>query len=281
MRKLNRAIDRFCALHPRFGIPNLMRYVVFINIAFYILNIFAKGTLSFLMLDPAAVFRGEVWRLLTYALLPDGGGFFLLLSLLFYYWMGTALERLWGTAKFNIYYFSGIILTSIGYLLVYLIDRTSYPVCGATYVNTALFFAYAFYNGDAIIHLFYIIPIRMKWLAWIEAGLYVFVICGNLAAGMYGHAALPLIAMLNLFVYFSPAIHRRAQVEKAHHRTDAIQFRKAVREQQKQRGYNHKCTVCGKTDTEYPNLQFRYCSKCKGYHCYCEEHIFNHTHFTE
>lgn len=281
MRKLNQAIDRFCALHPRFGIPNLMRYVAIVNIAFYILNIFANGTLSFLMLEPAAVCRGEVWRLFTYALLPDSGDFFLLISLLFYYWIGTSLERIWGTAKFNIYYFSGILLTSLGYMLVYLVDKTSYPVYGVTYVNSALFFAYAMYNGDAVVRLMFIIPIRMKWMAWIEAGLYVFVICGNLAAGRYGHAALPVIAMLNLFIYFSPAIHRRAQTEKAKHRTEAIQFRRAVREQQKQRGYNHKCTVCGKTDTDYPNMQFRYCSKCNGYHCYCEEHIFNHTHFTE
>ena len=281
MRKLNRAIDRFCALHPRFGIPNLMRYVVFINIAFYILDIFSNGALSFLMLDPAAVFRGEVWRLFTYVLFPSGGGIFLLISLLCYYSIGTVLERIWGTAKFNIYYFSGIIFTSLAVLLVYLIDGVPISMAGVPYVNWAMFFAYAIYNPDEMMYVMFIIPVRIKWLAWIIAGGFVIAMFSYLAAGQLALAVMPAIAMFNLFVFFSPVFHRRAQTEKARHRTDAIQFRKAVREQQKQRGYNHKCTVCGKTDTEYPNLQFRYCSKCKGYHCYCEEHIFNHTHFTE
>ena len=42
--------------------------------------------------------------------------------------------------------------------------------------------------------------------------------------------------------------------------------------------YTHKCTVCGKTDVDSPDLEFRYCSRCNGYHCYCQEHISNHTH---
>ena len=63
-----------------------------------------------------------------------------------------------------------------------------------------------------------------------------------------------------------------------------IQFKKAAAAQQrkeKAQGYRHKCEVCGRTDTDYPDLQFRYCSRCVGYHCYCEDHIFNHTHITE
>ena len=67
----------------------------------------------------------------------------------------------------------------------------------------------------------------------------------------------------------------------ARNRPQAIQFRKAVKEQKRQKGYNHKCSVCGRTDTDYPDLQFRYCSKCVGYHCFCQDHIFDHTHFTE
>ena len=91
----------------------------------------------------------------------------------------------------------------------------------------------------------------------------------------------PVVALLNLFVFFSPNIHERADRVRARRRPEAVQFRRAVKEQQRQKGYNHKCTVCGRTDTDFPNLQFRYCSKCAGYHCYCEDHIFNHTHFTE
>ena len=42
--------------------------------------------------------------------------------------------------------------------------------------------------------------------------------------------------------------------------------------------YTHRCTICGRTDVTDPQLEFRYCSRCKGYHCYCEDHISNHTH---
>ena len=280
MRKLNETIDRFCALHPNFGITGLIRYIIGANIAFYILQMFANGTLAFLALDPAAILRGEVWRIFTYALLPSSGGISLLFFCLFYNWVGTSLERIWGSAKFTIYYISGVLLTSLAAILVYLVDGIPLVMAGAPYVSSALFFAYAIYNSEAQIYFFFI-PVKMKWVAWLEAALYVFKMFEALSAGLLGLAVMPVIALMNLFVFFSPAFRRRMDFETSRHRKEAIHFRKAVREQQKQRGYNHKCTVCGKTDTEFPNMQFRYCSKCSGYHCYCEEHIFNHTHFTE
>ena len=57
-----------------------------------------------------------------------------------------------------------------------------------------------------------------------------------------------------------------------------VNFKKATKQAQQQKGYIHKCAVCGKTDTDYPNEEFRYCSKCNGYYCYCSEHIHNHVH---
>lgn len=282
MKKINHAIDRFCALHPKLGIPGLMRYIIGGNIIFYLLEMFAgSGTLSFLALEPAAVLRGEIWRIFTYFLFPADGGIFLLISCMFYYWIGSSLERIWGSTKFTVYYFSGVLLTALASIVVYLVDGIPMYIAGATYVNTAMFFAFAIYNGDAIIRLFFIIPIKMKWLAWFEAAMYVIIVVTSLLSGMLGYAMMPVIALTNLFVFFSPAFHRRVEYERSKHRPEAIQFRQAVRQQQKQRGYNHKCSVCGKTDAEYPNLQFRYCSKCSGYHCYCEEHIFNHTHHTD
>lgn len=282
MKKLSDSIDRFCARHPGLGIPGLMRYVIIANVALYLLQMFAGGgTLDFLTLEPAAVLRGEVWRIFTYFLFPSSGGIWLLISCMFYYWLGTSLERIWGTAKFTVYYFSGVLLTAVAAILVYLIDGLPIQIAGAEYVNSAMFFAYAIFNGEATIYIFFVIPLKMKWVAWFEGALYAISVVSYLFAGYFGLAMMPIIALANLFVFFSPQLRRRVDFEKSRHRPEAIQFRKAVHEQQKQRGYNHKCTVCGKTDTDYPNLQFRYCSKCAGYHCYCEEHIFNHTHFTE
>ena len=282
MKKLNEAIDRFCARHPNIGIPGLIRYVIGANIALYLLQMFAgAGTLDFLALQPDAVLRGEIWRIITYALFPTNSGIWLLISCMFYFWLGSSLERLWGSAKFTFYYLSGILLTAIAYILVYLIDGIPLSVFGCDYVNSAMFFAFAIYNSEAMVRIYFIIPIKIKWVAWFEAAMYAVNMILCLMQGLWAMALAPVIAMLNLFIFFSPELHRRVDYSRAKHRPEAIEFRKAVRQQQQQRGYNHKCTVCGKTDTEYPNLQFRYCSKCAGYHCYCEEHIFNHTHFTE
>ncbi len=269
MRKLNEAIDRFCALHPGLAIPGLMRYIVGANILLYFLDMLSNGALHFLALNPGAVLGGEIWRVVTYVLLPESGGVMLLISCLFYYWLGTALEQIWGSTKFTLYYVSGTLLTALAVILAYLIDGVNISVAGASYVSSSMFFAFAMFNPDATVYLMYIIPVKMKWVAWLEAGLYALNVVSCIAAGSWGLALMPVIAMLNLFVYFAPEFSRRADRVKAQHRPQAVQFRQAVQEQQKQKGYNHKCCVCGKTDTDYPDMQFRYCSKCEGYHCYC------------
>ena len=282
LKKLNEAVERFCALHPRLGIPGLMRYIVGANAVIYLLSLFARGgSLNFLCMDPASVLRGELWRIVTYVLLPTNGGIFLVISLFFYYWLGESLERLWGSTKFTVYYVSGTLLTALASLLAYLIDGISVPIYGAVYVNTALFLAFALNYPDAMVNIYFIIPVKMKWLAALEGILYALSVVTAIAARMWGQALMPIVALLNLFVFFTPDFLRKAARVKAHTRPQAVQFRRAVKEQQRQKGYHHKCSVCGRTDTDYPDLQFRYCSKCAGYHCFCEDHIFNHTHFTE
>ena len=92
---------------------------------------------------------------------------------------------------------------------------------------------------------------------------------------------LPVVALLNFLVFIWPAIDAFIRQQKYRHNPQTVNFKKAVRQQQQQRGYHHKCAVCGRTDTDYPNLQFRYCSKCAGYRCFCQDHIFSHVHFTE
>ena len=283
MRKLNDAIDRFCALHPRLGIPNLMRYIVIANAVIYVVSMFDKSGLLLrtLAMDPEGVLHGQLWRLVTYVLIPTGGSFWLIISLFFYYWLGESMERLWGSTKFTVYYASGALLSALGAILVYLIDGIPLPLYGAGYVNTALFMAYALTNPDAMVRIYFILPVKMKWLAILEAVLFMVSVVRYAAAGLWGMALMPIIAMLNLAVFFSPDLSRSADRFQARHRSEAVQFRKAVKEQKRQRGYNHKCEVCGRTDTDFPDLQFRYCSKCTGYHCFCEEHIFNHVHHTE
>ena len=237
--------------------------------------------MDFLALNPERVLHGEVWRVATYALLPNSSGLALLIQLLFYHWLGQTLERMWGSAKFTFYYVSGVLLTAAGCLLAYLVDGVSFSLWGSEYVNMAMFFAYALSFPDAMVRIYFLIPIKMKWLAALDALYFAAGVFRYAAIGYWGLALLPIVAVLNFFIFFAPDFHRKADEIIARGRPQAVQFRRAVREQQRQKGYNHKCSVCGRTDAEYPGLQFRYCSKCVGYHCFCEDHIFNHTHFTE
>lgn len=284
LKKLNEAIERFCATHPKLAIPGLMRYIVISNALVYIVSMFDRSglLLGLLAMDAASVLRGQIWRLATYVLIPTGGSpLSVLLSLIFYYWLGESMERLWGSAKFTFYYVSGMLLSALASILAFFLDGYAVPLYGALYVNAALFFAFALTYPEAMVRLFYIIPVKMKWLAAAEAVLYGVGVVQGVLAGQWGRALTPVIALLNLFIFFSPEFSRKADAVRAHNRPEAVRFRKAVKQQQREKGYNHKCTVCGRTDTDYPDLQFRYCSKCAGYHCYCEDHIFNHVHFTQ
>ena len=148
MNSLRRRIDRFCVLHPNFGIPNLMLYIVIGNIAFYLLSLFSTldggSFYSILSFSWAGLKQGQLWRLLSFSFLPtDTRPFWLLVSCYFYYWIGSTLEREWGTAKFTIYYLSGVLLTALGAVITSLITGYDWQVAGATYVNLAMFFAFA------------------------------------------------------------------------------------------------------------------------------------------
>lgn len=148
LRKLYDAADRFCARHPRFGVPDLMRYIVIGNVVVFFLIMLTRGTnasaLNFLYFDPQMVLRGEVWRIVTYIFVPSTTSvFWLVVELYFYYWIGSTLEREWGTARFNLYYWSGVLLTVIGALLASAITGGNFAVAGTSYVNLSMFLAFA------------------------------------------------------------------------------------------------------------------------------------------
>ena len=290
MKKLYDGVQRFCAAHPRFGIPNLMRVIVIGNVAVYVLMLLTQANdanaLSFLTFNLNALLHGEVWRLVTFVFVPAySSPFALLISLYFYYWIGSTLERQWGTAKFNLYYISGALLTVLGVVLASLITGNPYlTAAGTGYVNLSLFFAFAFLFPDTTVLLFFILPVRMKWLAYLDGALFAFDIIKAIGAHNWAGVVLPIVALLNFAVFIWPEVHYLKERAKYQNSRKTVQFRQAQQQQAKQaqqQGYRHKCAVCGRTDTDYPDLQFRYCSKCVGYHCFCQDHIFNHVHFTE
>ena len=290
MKKLYDGVQRFCAAHPRFGIPNLMRIIVIGNVAVYVLMLLTQANdanaLSFLTFNLNALLHGEVWRLVTFVFVPAySSPFALLISLYFYYWIGSTLERQWGTAKFNLYYISGALLTVLGVVLASLITGNPYlTAAGTGYVNLSMFFAFAFLFPDTTVLLFFILPVKMKWLAYLDGALFAFDIIKAIGAHNWAGVVLPIVALLNFAVFIWPEVHYLKERAKYQNSRKTVQFRQAQQQQAKQaqqQGYRHKCAVCGRTDTDYPDLQFRYCSKCVGYHCFCQDHIFNHTHFTQ
>ena len=290
MKKIYDAVERFCARHPRFGIPNLMRYIVIGNALVYVLSLLSRNAdaaaLDFLSFNLSCLLHGEVWRLVSFVFVPGyGSPFALIIALYFYYWIGSTLEREWGTAKFTLYYVGGALLTVLGVIITSLITGNYHlTLAGTGYVNLSMFLAFAVLFPDMTVLLFFIIPVKIKWLAIIDGAFFAIEIVQSILSGNVVGAITPVLALLNFAIFATPHVRYLRQKTQYRHSPGAVNYRRTVRQaqqQQKSAPYHHKCAVCGRTDTDYPDLQFRYCSKCAGYHCFCQDHIFSHVHFTE
>lgn len=293
MKSLDRAITRFCHKHPNFGIRNLMLYLVAASGIFYVFYMMdSTGTLmSYIYFDPNMILHGQLWRLVTFLLMPiDGNILFEAVALYFYYFIGSSLEHQWGKARFTIYYLSGVLFNIIFGFILYFVVRPSVgamagPMLGgsmnASYLNLSMFFAFASIWPDARVLLFFFIPIKMKWLALVDAAFFIFSILRNMS--IFPLNLLPLVAILNFFVFCGAELFSHFRRDRAVYKRRA-QWDRAVNEakrEEQSQPYRHKCSVCGRTDVTNPELEFRYCSKCQGYHCFCQDHINNHVHFTE
>lgn len=272
-------IDRFCAKHPRFGLNNLMLYLVIAQAAVFVLDMIFSGIPSMiLMFSRSAILHGQVWRLVTFAIVPNSSNpFNLLLSCYFYYWIGQLLERSWGTAKFNLFYLCGVVLSALSGMI--LGNASIY------YVNLSIFLIIATLYGEMQVLLFFVVPIKMKWLALVDVVLILVDVFGWASKGVWAYALIPLASFVNYFIFTWPFWSYKLGIAKRKADPQVINFKKAQRQVQKQAhttgGYRHKCAVCGITDQDDPTMEFRYCSKCDGYYCYCMNHINNHVHIHE
>lgn len=279
-------IERFCWNHPRFGIPRLMLYIIIGNAIVYLFTMMdSTGTLvSLLAFNPAMFCRGQIWRIVTFVFVPNTyRAIVLLLELYFYYFIGSTLEREWGSGKFTIYYLMGVVLTAVYSLVAYWISGMTVSVT-ASYLNFSMFFAFATLYPDQRVLLFYFIPIKVKWLGIANAVYFVITMISYLLAGLVVPALLPLVAVLNYLVFCGEWLFDALRPQRAAQRARTIKFKSAakkIQREQKNAPYTRKCAVCGRTDTDHPELEFRYCSRCQGYHCFCQDHINNHIHFTE
>ena len=279
MKKLMDRIDRFCILHPRFGIRRLMMYLVIGNVLVFLLSMMDTTGLLYqkLCFSGQAILRGEVWRVVTYLLVPSSTSpLWLLLELYVAYWVGTALENEWGAGKFTIYYCIGALFQAVFGVALTLITKQDVIVT-PTYLNLSLFFAFATLYPNMQVLLMFIIPIKIKWAALLSLAFFVY----EIILTPFPAALVPVGALLNYLLFFGGSLLDYVRPSRARQQRKTVQFQteaRRIRREQTQRGYRHKCEVCGRTDADYPDLQFRYCSKCAGYHCYCEDHISSHTH---
>ena len=281
-------IDRFCAKHPNFGIPNLMKIIVFGQIAVYLVDLisrlmFSQSWMSILQFYPAYILHGQVWRLVTWVVVPYASSpFMLLLSCYFYYWIAAMLEREWGTARFTLFYLSGMVLSVLLGMAMGLVQMnttfTISPISLGYYLNLSIFLVLAVLYGEMQVLLFFVVPVKMKWMALIDVVLVVLDMVDLTRMGYWMLALVPLASFVNFVVFTWP--FWRAKLGLARHKTDpkVIHFKQAQKKAQETRGYHHKCAVCGITDADDPNMEFRYCSKCDGYYCSCANHTNNHVH---
>ena len=276
-----RWVDRFCYRHPRFGIPNLMMYIVIGNVVIWLFGVVdTSGTLrSLLAFSPYDILHGQVWRLVTFALIPNFDGIFALIAFYFYYFIGSTIEREWGSGKFTIYVLTGMLLTVVyGFVLYFIFQWNIY--ISAEYIYFSMLFTFATLYPDMTVLLFYIIPIKMKWLGIVDALFFLF----EILTLRFPLNLLPVVAVLNYLLFCGGWLFDFVRPARVRQRRKTTQFRNEmhrIRYEEKNRPYTRKCSVCGRTDTDYPDLEFRYCSRCAGYHCFCMDHIDDHVHFTE
>ena len=284
----------------RYAISNLSLYIIAAYVIGYILRF--TGSVEFISLNPYYIFHGQIWRIITWLLVPPSSfDLFTIIMLFFYYQIGTALEHTWGAFRYNVYIFSGIIFSVLGAIILYLISTgnglepvlSGYLVSqgfSTYYINLSIFLAFAATYPDMQVLLFFVIPVRMKWLGIFDAILlgYSFIFSGASAKFAI------VMSLLNFILFFFGSknfmrinpkeIYRRQKFKRA--TSGAYSGRSSG--QGSFKGFNtsrnpagitkHKCAICGLTEKDNENLEFRFCSKCNGNYEYCSNHLFTHEH---
>ena len=288
---LRKRFNRFCFRHRDKGIPNLMLYLSLGCGLVYLISTVSQNYMLYELLcfDRAKILQGQVWRLITYPFTFSTSSLLLTAMLLVTYTsMGRAIENSWGVLRFNLFYFTGIVLLDI-YCMIF------GGSADASHLNLSLFLAYATMYPDEHFLVMFIIPIKARWLALVDLGLIVYDVVMLTLAGLFPFSLYPFVALLNYFLFFGKDIVNvfplswqanfrrlfRGKPKKGEP-GKPIPFPKAgsysASVASVKAPYTHRCTVCGRTDESDPDLEFRYCSRCNGYYCYCIDHINDHTH---
>jgi hypothetical protein len=237
----------------KYAIKNLMFYIIGLYAFGFLIEVFWPDVYTeYLSLNAAAILRGQVWRIVTFIIQPPSTSiFWIFFSLYMYYMIGTILENVWGSFRFNVYFFMGVILNVVAAILIYLVFHINMEF-STYYINLALFLAFATIAPDNYIYLFGLIPIKIKWMAYFD-GIYLglIIVCGYLSPwfpisvylGLYNlgilsggilynyvNATAALISMLNYLVFW--IMTRRST---RHTMPGQKAFRKAMRQEKKKK----------------------------------------------
>ena len=288
-------IDRLEKRYPNFGVSNLMIYVIAISgLGMLISMVNPYIYYQYLSLDFYQIFHhGQVWRLITFLLCPSAGGsgssglFWFVILAWGYYSIGSNLERIWGRFRFTLFYLSGIVMILIVTLAAYLIMGIVYPAqevgiwlgmqVTLEYVTESLFLAFALVFPDVQFLLFFIIPVKAKWLSIFYFALDAYQIIQGIMMKSYYPVALIVVSLINIFIFFFFAKGRPGMAAHARQTKRKAEFKQKMHES-REKGPIHRCAICGRTELDAPELDFRYCSKCDGRYEYCSEHLFTHEH---
>ncbi|MBQ6574680.1 MAG: hypothetical protein IJL90_01085 [Lachnospiraceae bacterium] len=282
LNKLERKIGKY-------AIRNLSLYLIIAYAIGYFLSI--TGVMDIFSLNPYYFLKGQVWRIFTWILVPPSSiSIFTIIMLYFYYQLGNALERTWGVFRYNVYIFSGIIFTILGAFGLYALSTLNggAPVDMGTavsrgfstyYINLSIFLAFAATYPNIQVLLFFVIPVKVKWLAYLDVILLGYQFFFDPMIGMSGRIAI-IMSLLNFIVFFlSTRNYKRVSPKEVYRRRE---YRTATREEASSSGRGsitkHKCAICGRTEKDGDDLEFRFCSKCNGNYEYCNEHLFTHKH---
>lgn len=261
--------------YGRYAIYNLMNYIV----AMYVVGLFLQYTNPgfydrWLCLDPAAILRGQIWRIVTFMVWPPFGSLLSnALMIYLYYSLGNTLERVWGAFRFNVYFFLGVLGHVAAALLLYLLFGTR-VILTTTYLNMSLFLAFAATFPDLQFWIWFVIPIKAKWLALIES---LFILYGLLLGPAATRVEI-VFSLLNFILFFFMTRNYSRVNPREIKRKQEFKAQVKMRPQGRT---HHRCAVCGRTELDGDDLEFRYCSKCEGNYEYCQDHLYTHKHVTK
>ncbi len=247
------------------AIPNLTVVIIVGQVLLFIFGSADRRLLERATLVWDRVLEGEVWRLITFMIVPPTmSPIFLLFALYLFHLMGTALEQIWGNVRYNVFFYLGYLFT----LAAAAIAHDQSFVGG--FLQGSVFLAFATYNPRFELRLFFVLPVQIRWLAYLQVfGYAVAFVGGSLATRL-----MVLASIGNYLIFFGPMLFDRIK-----------SFRRRVdwssRQYKPGNAPRHTCAVCGVNSNTNPEMDFRYCSKCNGELAYCEEHLRNHEHVTD